>query len=360
MSTTDVIPSVQNTSNTNSNFTPRQLDLGMVVNDPPDSMIQTENTRVPLESQRDYKDRRDEHTSEEERVRNPKNGGQPQVTFNLVENDDLSNSRGGDSTHITSLDSSSSDDDDDEYRRRPTSSSSSSSKYSNSHRDRDSDDGRSDTNSRRKVFVKLRGFCQKNGYDFPSHLHQDSPLSELKAHLVLIKSEKNMENSVEMCKRVLVGVISVFEYTNNRYDPLGLRMDGWSEQILSEGDEYDEVFEELYDKHQSKFDISPEMKLMMLIAGSGAAYHVQNSMMSGKKQSIRNSSSSNHRQAPHAPPQQAGAVSDPRYEEDPEIQDILHELNDHLPDTMSQNSIGTTSSAMRSKRSNATINLADL
>ena len=356
-------------SNTNSNFTPNQLDLGLVVNDPPDSMIQPDDQKAPLDSQRDYSERREETMDDEERVYNPSRGSEPQVKFNLVNNDDLDRGR-GDSSNITTLDSSSDDDyDHDSHRRtsRHSSSSSSSSKYSNRYRDRSSDDEdyeRSDSNTRRKEYLKLKTFCQKTGFDFPSHIHQDSPLSEIKAHRALLKSEKDMERSVEMCKKVLVGIIGVIEYTNNRFDPLGLRLDGWSEQIQSEGDEYDEVFEELYDKHQSKFDLPPEAKLMMLIAGSGAAYHVQNSMMSKRKQSMAYtpSSSSSYSQKQKQPqqPKQKPTISDPRYDEDKDIQDIIQSLQNQPSDTASQNSIGSSSSAIRSKRSNASVSLDEL
>jgi hypothetical protein len=164
-----------------------------------------------------------------------------------------------------------------------------------------------------------------------------------------------------MCKKVLVGVIGVFEYANSRFDPLGLRLDGWSEQIQSEGDEYDEVFEELYDKHQTKFDIPAEAKLMMLIAGSGAAYHVQNSMMSKKTQSHNSNSNSNsNSRTPNRNKHvETGSISDPRYEEDQDIQDIIQSLQNEPSDTASQNSIGTTST-IRAKRMNSAINIDDL
>lgn len=366
----DDIQPPSSTSNVNSNFTPKQLDLGLVINNPPDSMIQKESIEGPLESQRDYQDRREETLDDDERVHAPRGKGQPQVKCNLVENSDLNRGR-DDSSHITSLDSSSSDD---EYEDRNRSSSD---RYRNEHRDSgdggrksssnrnsggggDSDSG-SDTNTRRRVYMKMRSFCQKNGYDFPSHLHQDSPLSELKAHLALIKSEKVMENSVEMCKKVLVGIVSVFEFTNEKFDPLGLKLDGWSEQVQSEGDQYDEVFEELYEKHQDKLDMPPEVKLMMLIAGSGVQYHVQNKAASGmmrSKTNYSNTPSQGNQQQQQQ--QRQTVVPDPRSDDDPDIQELIRSMDtgaSRYSDTESQNSIGTTSSAIRSKRSKSSVSI---
>ena len=43
-------------------------------------------------------------------------------------------------------------------------------------------------------------------------------------------------------------------------------------------DDYDGVFEELYNKYKTKVDVAPEVKLIMMLGGSAMMFHLTNSM----------------------------------------------------------------------------------
>ena len=49
-----------------------------------------------------------------------------------------------------------------------------------------------------------------------------------------------------------MALISGIEFLNNRFDPFDIKLDGWSESIHENLNEYDDVFEELYEKYNSK------------------------------------------------------------------------------------------------------------
>jgi hypothetical protein len=55
-------------------------------------------------------------------------------------------------------------------------------------------------------------------------------------------------------------------------------MDKWSESVMENIDDYDEVFEELFDKYNDKVSMPPEMKLLSLVVGSAAMHHFSNSI----------------------------------------------------------------------------------
>ena len=336
-------------STTNSQYTPSQLDLGLLVNDPTDDMFEQKGDTIIEVHKQDFN-----------KQNGPSNATQPQVNYNVVDNDDLESIHGDRSVVISDRDDDDdfpkdSSDDDDYYRTRRSD-------------DRDrrhySDDDSSDrdcgnTNMRRKLYMKLKVYCRRKNIDFPSHIHPDSPYSELKAHLSLLQSEHHMEQSVEMCKKVMVGVTSVFEFLNTRFDPVGLKLNGWSEQINDTKDEYDEVFEELYEKHSDKVEMPPEVRLMLMIGGSAAAYHVQSSMMSTNKtpsQTVYQAPSVSNQRSSFQP-----NVSDPRNDDDAEIQNIIREMQNNQPsDTESVNSLRSTTSTVRRKRGSKRVNLSDL
>ena len=71
---------------------------------------------------------------------------------------------------------------------------------------------------------------------------------------------------------------SGIEFLNNRFDPLDLKLDGWSENMMENVSDYDEVFEELHEKYGESVKMAPELKLISMVAGSGFMFHLTNSL----------------------------------------------------------------------------------
>ena len=338
-------------TNTNASFTPGQLNLGLLVDNAGDELFeQTE----PAEDMEDHSPRNNVTKT----FREPRTVSQPQLNYNVVNNDDLESMHGDKSVVMSDDDESfprSSSDDDDNFSKASRSRYSSSDDGGGGHED--------NTNKRRKMYMQIRGFCKRKGLDFPSHLHQESPYKDLKSYLSMLRSEQQMEQSVEMCKKVIVGVTSVFEYMNTRFDPIGLKLDGYSESVSDQRDDLTEPLEELYEKHSDKFDMPPEVKIMMIIGGAAAQTHIMNSMSGSKKpqeQPVYHSNPSTQ----HKPVQQPQAsysqktVSDPAMDDDKDIQDILREMH-QSSDTRSNASLSSSGTNARRARGNKRISLDD-
>ena len=75
-------------------------------------------------------------------------------------------------------------------------------------------------------------------------------------------------------------VTSILWWTrcNGRFDPFDLKLDGWSEAVNENIDEYDEVFGELHEKYGGKAKMAPELKLLFMLGGSAAMLHMTNTM----------------------------------------------------------------------------------
>jgi hypothetical protein len=72
--------------------------------------------------------------------------------------------------------------------------------------------------------------------------------------------------------------ITGLEFLNNKFDPFDLKLDGWSEQINENIDDYDEIFGELHEKYKSKAKMAPELKLLFQLGGSAIMLHMTNTM----------------------------------------------------------------------------------
>ena len=52
------------------------------------------------------------------------------------------------------------------------------------------------------------------------------------------------------------------EFLNSKFDPFDIKLDGWSEQLQENINDYDDIFGELYEKYKSKASMAPEIKLL--------------------------------------------------------------------------------------------------
>jgi len=117
-------------------------------------------------------------------------------------------------------------------------------------------------------------------------IHSD--IKEMRAEFNKIKKDAEMTTGVKFSKRLLMTFISGMEFLNKRYDPLGLELNGWSENVMenmNDGD-YDNILERLHEKYSGKVNTPPEMELMMSLAGSAIMFHMTSSMFKNTGASI--------------------------------------------------------------------------
>jgi hypothetical protein len=107
-------------------------------------------------------------------------------------------------------------------------------------------------------------------------------LDEINAEVARRKDSKGLEASIRFQRSMMTTVTSGMEFLNSRYDPLGLSLDGWSEQVNENIEDYDEIFEELYDKYKDKSKVAPEVRLVMSLGLSAAMCHITNTMFKSK------------------------------------------------------------------------------
>ena len=107
-------------------------------------------------------------------------------------------------------------------------------------------------------------------------------LEEVLAEVDRRKDSKALEASIRFQRSMLTTVTNGMEFLNSRFDPLGVRLDGWSEQVNENIEDYDEIFEELYDKYKDKSKVAPEVRLIMSLGLSAAMCHVTNTMFKSR------------------------------------------------------------------------------
>jgi hypothetical protein len=119
---------------------------------------------------------------------------------------------------------------------------------------------------------------EKKGFNVNKRLNAYSSVEELRSEVKRITYSIDVDQSIRFSRRMLVACVTGLEFLNKRYNPFEIHLDGWSESIMENVDDYDGVFEELYVKYRSKVNVAPEVKLIMMLGGSAMMFHLTNSM----------------------------------------------------------------------------------
>jgi len=124
---------------------------------------------------------------------------------------------------------------------------------------------------------KLEGL-ERKGVKLTKKYDMESNLLEMKGEYETIVAEKEKKNAVKFQGKMLMACITGLEFLNNKFDPFDVKLDGWSEQINENIDDYDDIFAELHEKYKSKATMAPELKLLFQLGGSALMVHMTNSM----------------------------------------------------------------------------------
>jgi hypothetical protein len=123
---------------------------------------------------------------------------------------------------------------------------------------------------------------EAKGFPVSKRFTMDNSLEEVKQEYTRLVDARQLETSIKFQRNMLMGVVTGMEWMNNKFDPFDLKLDGWSEGVHESIDDYDEIFEELYDKYKEKGKMPPEARLLFQLAGSGFMCHVTNSFFRSK------------------------------------------------------------------------------
>lgn len=133
---------------------------------------------------------------------------------------------------------------------------------------------------------------QKRGVKLVRRVNEQSSYDEVSREYARVTQDREVDASIRFQRMILTTCVTGIEFLNNRFDPLNVQLDGWSESVSDGINDYDEVFEELYQKYKSKAKIAPELKLMMMIGGSAVQFHMTNTLfksMPGLDQLVKQS-----------------------------------------------------------------------
>jgi hypothetical protein len=148
-----------------------------------------------------------------------------------------------------------------------------------------SNKGTNKKQQKRELLLKLVSL-EKRGVELTKKFSLSSKLSDLKFEYELHKNKAEVDVSVKFQQKVLIALVTGLEIANKTFDPIGAKLDGWSESIMDSLDDYETIFIKLHEKYKNRADLPPELQLLITLVGSGFMFHMTktffNSMVSEK------------------------------------------------------------------------------
>ena len=118
----------------------------------------------------------------------------------------------------------------------------------------------------------------KKGIQSSARLTIYSDIEEIRTEYKRMTYSIEVERSIKFQRRMLVACVTGLEFLNDKFDPFDLELNGWSQNTMENVEDYDGVFEDLYNKYKTKVQVAPEVKLIMMVGGSAMMFHLTNSM----------------------------------------------------------------------------------
>lgn len=106
-------------------------------------------------------------------------------------------------------------------------------------------------------------------------------LADIKAEYDKLTDSRNLEASIRFQRNALMTFVSGVEMVNDKVGhrlPVKPRLKGWSESVNTNIEDFDEIFEELYDLYKDTAKVHPLLRLVGTLGVSATMYHLTNSM----------------------------------------------------------------------------------
>jgi hypothetical protein len=132
---------------------------------------------------------------------------------------------------------------------------------------------------KQEILLKLIGL-EKKGVVLTKKYSMSSKLSDLRFELELHKNNAEVDVSVKFQQKLLMAAVTGLEFANKKFDPIGAKLDGWSESIMENLDDYESVFIRLHEKYKKRAELPPELQLLVTLIGSGFMFHVTKTLFS--------------------------------------------------------------------------------
>lgn len=140
---------------------------------------------------------------------------------------------------------------------------------------------------KRELLVKLLALENK-GVELTKKFSLKSKYEDIEFEYETQKKALETEAGVKFQQKALMAFVTGLEFMNNKFDPVGAKLDGWSESVMDSMADYDTVFRKLYEKYSTRAELPPELELLMTLVASGFMFHLTSSFFKSSMPAVNN------------------------------------------------------------------------
>ncbi|CAM9115436.1 unnamed protein product, partial [Ectocarpus sp. 12 AP-2014] len=118
----------------------------------------------------------------------------------------------------------------------------------------------------------------KNGFTATKKWDVKDDIDEIRYECYRMQRESNSKKSIKIMRRVLVTITTLVETGNAYFNPFNLRLDGFSESMMLNLDDYDDCFEQIHHKYSGRSSVGPEMQIMFTFMSAAIFHHAGNAI----------------------------------------------------------------------------------
>lgn len=133
--------------------------------------------------------------------------------------------------------------------------------------------------------------AQKDGAQLSRKFTMVDNLEDIKGEHTRLKKQRNIEEGIKWARGSVLTLAAGIEKLNNTklFEKVRMQLDGWSESVAENIDDYNDVLEELIEKYieVSGFDnVPPELRFILMFGGSAVWFHMSKKMFGQGKQNV--------------------------------------------------------------------------
>jgi hypothetical protein len=155
------------------------------------------------------------------------------------------------------------------------------------HDESEGDRYRREDEEKQELLIKLQGL-ESRGVRLTREFSMKSRLDDIRFEYEKQKSYIEKDASVDFMKNMLITFVHGTEIMNDKWDPVGAKLSGWSESVMENIGSYETIFERLHEKYQGSVDVAPELELLMTLASSAFMFHMMQSLFKNAAPNLGN------------------------------------------------------------------------
>ncbi len=135
-----------------------------------------------------------------------------------------------------------------------------------------------------ELLGRLQFFMQEKGFQPLRALGPDDPIEDIRYEVYRANRDMSKKRNIKLMQKGLVTLTAAIEQISCYWNPLHLRLEGYSKSTLLTIRDWDDIFEELHWKWADQMAVPVEVKLILTLLSSIWFFHTSNNMHASYRQ----------------------------------------------------------------------------